>query len=98
MRLTDFRDDIHELFVDVFGSGPVTIVIDVYLDESLGVLAEPDKDGEDEGFLADGRMTHFEDGDEDFVQEDFDFFLVMLAQSYEAERRAADLHLRSHRL
>ena len=68
VRLTDLGNDIHELFIDVLEGCSITVVVDVHLDQRLWVLAQTDEDAEDEGFLADRRVSHLEYRDEDFVQ------------------------------
>jgi hypothetical protein len=77
MRLTDLGDNVHELLVDILQRGTVAIVVDVELDKGLGVLTQADKDSEDERFLANGRVLHFQYRDEYFVQQHLDLFLTL---------------------
>jgi len=77
MRLTDLRNDIHEFLVDVFKGCSITIVIDIQFDQSLGILTDSNKDTEDQRFLSNCRMSHFEYRDKDLVQQDFNLFLII---------------------
>lgn len=71
----DAGDDVDESFVDVVERGTVAVVVDVDLDQSLWVQPQPTEDGEQKGLLSDRRVSHFEDGKEDLVQENFNLFL-----------------------
>lgn len=73
----DLGDDLHQLFVHVQDRRSITVVIEVDLDERLGILGKPEEDVEDGGFLSEGERRQLEDRQEDFVQKDFDLFLFV---------------------
>ena len=93
MCLTDLRNDIHEFLIDILQGGSITIVIDIQLDQSLRILTDSNKDTENQRFLSNGRMSHFEYRDKDLVQQDFNLFL----NHQQSLRCLTHLHLSTHR-
>jgi hypothetical protein len=68
---------IHALFIDIIRRFAVTIIIEIYLNQSLRILAQSGQHAEDYGLLLKSGCSHFKNGNEDLMQENFDFFLQM---------------------
>lgn len=68
-------DDIALLFVNVIHCLTITVVIEINFHQGLRLLAKPLKHAKDNRFLLQRRSLHFDDRNEDLMEEDFDLFL-----------------------
>jgi hypothetical protein len=106
MSLSEPTDDVDEPFVNVFHRRPVAIVIDIDVHQRLRILTQTKVGGEQRRLLTKGRMTHFQDGDIDLVEQDLDLFLQRSGKTLSVESidsdgsltRISHLELRSETL
>ena len=64
------------LFIDIICCLSITIVVKVYLDERLRLLTKPLKHSQNHRFLLQRGSFHFKNGYENFMEENFNFFLL----------------------
>ena len=69
------HDNIALLLVNVVYGLTITVVIEINFHQGLRLLAKPLKHAKNYGFLLQRRSFHFDDRNEDLMEEDFDLFL-----------------------